>query len=451
MSAVRISRGVAANIYDKLAIAGIQIALVPVLATHWGLETYGAWVLLATIPSFLAMSDFGFATAAGIQMTMLVANGRRDEAVRVFQSAWAVILPSTFVVLLLALLTCWVVPAAMLPVTPAFGSGEARLTLCLLIVYGLVSLQGSIFNAGFRCAGLFALGTFWAGNTIMIENGALLVAVLFDASPIEAAAALLGGRLVALVAQNLLLRRQVPWLRIGLGEARRDTARALLHPAVAIMMLPLAQASFLQGTAIALGAAAGPAAVPAFTAARTLSRIGLQITQVLTHALMPEFSAAFARGDRPAQARMIVATLLAAAVVCVPFALVLAVGGPRIVALWTHGVIHPSTGLMWAMAATVVLGGVWNPLSNLILAMNRHAGFSYPFVVLALLTMPVSYFLSAQMGAAGAGLSIALMDLAMCMVIFRLGRRLFVSRAEMMAALTEMGTESRAVVRRRFS
>lgn len=439
MIGARVSRGIAANVYDKLIIAGVQIALVPILAIHWGLATYGAWVLLATIPSFLSVSDFGFATAAGTQMTMLVAQGRRDEAVRVFQSAWAVILPICALVLTVALLACWLVPAGMLPTAPGFATDDARVTLALLSAYGLMSLQGSIFNAGFRCQGLFALGTFWFANTLLAENLLLVAAVLLlGASPAVGAAALLVGRTAALVAQNVLLRHYGPWLRIGLGEARRDTARSLLSPAIAIMMLPLSQASFLQGTAIALGAAAGPIAVPAFTAARTLSRIGLQMTQLLVHAIMPEYSSAVAREDRRGQAMMLAATLASAAIVLVPFALVLALFGPRLVALWTHGEIIASRGLMIVMALTVVLGGFWNPVSNLILAMNRHASFSYPFVVLALLTMPVSYILSRQYGSTGAGLSIALMDLAMCMVIARLGRQLFVSPAEVIAAAGDL-------------
>lgn len=438
MIGARVSRGVAANVYDKLVVAGVQLALVPVLAIHWGLGTYGVWVLLATIPSFLSVSDLGFATAAGTQMTMLVAQGRREEAIRVFQSAWAVILPTSALVLVLAMLACWLSPAAILPKSEALSIGEVRLTLGLLIAYGLVSLQGSIFNAGFRCQGLFALGVFWSANTILAENLLLGIAVLCGAGPVVGAAALLGSRIAALIVQNILLRRSGPWLRIGLSEARRDTARSILSPAIALVMLPLSQAAFLQGTAIALGAAAGPIAVPAFTATRTLSRIGLQMTQLLVHAIMPEYSAAVARDDRKTQATMLAATLMSAAVVLVPFALVLALLGPEIVALWTRGNIVAPKSLMIVMALTVVLGGFWNPVSNLILAMNRHASFSYPFVVLALLTVPASYFLSLRFGATGAGLSIALMDVLMCIVIVRLGRRLFVSPREVIAAIHDL-------------
>lgn len=451
MNVARIGRGLGANIYDKLVVAGVQLALVPVMAIGWGLDVYGAWVLLATIPSFLGVSDFGFATAAGTRMTMLVERGERDAAVCAFQSAWVMVAICSAAMAVVAIGAVIAVPARWLPTAAGLNAAEARTTLLLLLAYGIVSLQGSIVATGFRCTGLYALGVMWFANTLLIENGAAVLVVLAGGRPTQAAAALLVARIAALAVQQRLLHRRVPWLRMGWRQASRDEVRVLAGPALAVAALPVAQASFLQGTALALGAAAGAAAVPAFTATRTLSRIGLQMTQLLTHALMPEFTAAVARHDRSAQARMLVATLAAAAVVALPFAALLVIAGRPMVALWTHGVIHPPQLLMIAMAATVVLGGWWNPLSNLILAMNRHAGYSYPFVVLAVLTMPASYILSQSIGAAGAGWSIALLDAAMCVVIWRMGRRCFVSRGEAIEAARAMMTQGGALFRRSSS
>lgn len=84
----RLSLGVLANAYDKLVIAGIQLLLVPVLALHWGIEIYGTWVLLSTIPSFLSASDLGFATAAGTRMTMLASRGENEEVFRSSVLVW---------------------------------------------------------------------------------------------------------------------------------------------------------------------------------------------------------------------------------------------------------------------------------------------------------------------------------------------------------------------------
>lgn len=434
MNLRRISLGIGANIYDKMAIAAAQLAMVPVLALQWGIEVFGAWLLLATIPSFLAISDLGFATAAGTRMTMAVARGERDGAVRLFHSAWLIMLASSALAGVLALAAVWAVPAWVLPQAGAFPADQARLTLALLVGYALVSLQASIFHAGLRCDGYFALAGLWNGTAVLAESLAAIAVALAGGGPVAAAATLLAVRLVAVLLEAMLMRRTVPWLTIGLGKARSDEARELVRPALAVMALPLGQACALQGTVLALGAAAGGAAVPAFVAARTLSRVGLQVTQLAVRALMPEYSAAAAREDRGAMAAMLLATLASAAIILTPFALLLGLAGPQLVALWTGGAIRVPPGLMPVMALTVVLGGYWTSLSNLILAINRHETFSYAFALLAFLAVPVSYLLARPLGATGAALALAMLDAWMCLLILKLGRRMLATRAELAGA-----------------
>ncbi|WP_128938173.1 lipopolysaccharide biosynthesis protein [Bradyrhizobium zhanjiangense] len=417
----RLGLGVAANAYDKLVIAGIQLLLVPVLALHWGIEVYGTWVLLSTIPSFLSASDLGFASAAGTRMTMLASRGETEEVVRVFQSAWVVVLASSAIVSIVALAAVWLLPAEFYPASTEFSLGEIRWTLSLLVVYGILCLQGSIFVAGFRCAGLFAVGAFCVANTVLFENLSVVALVVFGCGPVYAAVALLLSRCLALVVQNVVLRAKVPWLRIGFSEARRAEVRDLWGPAIALLAFPIGQASYLQGTALALGAATSAAIVPLFTATRTLSRVGLQLAQLLTHATMPEFSAAVARKDDKARVAMVGMVLITAFLIVVPFSIVLSVFGPEIVAAWTRGVIRPPQDLALVMAATVLLGGFWNPLASLIIATNRHASFAYPFLVFAVATIPLSYVASLWLGVTGAGLSILALDICMCVVTMRKG------------------------------
>ncbi|MDI4238203.1 hypothetical protein OZ411_35925 [Bradyrhizobium sp. Arg237L] len=378
--------------------------------------------MLSTIPSFLSASDLGFATAAGTRMTMLASRGETEEVVRVFQSAWVVVLVSSATVAVVALTVVWLVPAKLYPASHGFSADGARWTLFLLVIYGILCLQGSIFLAGFRCAGLFALGVFWLTNTVLLENAIIVVLVMWGYGPVHAAGALLVCRLCALVIQNFLLRAKVPWLRIGFSKAHRSEVRQLWAPAVALLAFPIGQACYLQGTALALGAATSNAVVPLFSATRTLSRVGLQLTQLLTHAMMPEFSAAVARKDDKARIAMVGTILITAFAIVVPFSVILAWLGPDIVAMWTHGVIRPAHSLTLVMAATVLLGGFWNPLASLTIATNRHASFAYPFLILALGTIPLSYFASLWLGETGAGVSILVLDVCMCGVTLRQSR-----------------------------
>src|SRR5271170_2561156 len=82
----RIIRGISANVYSQLVQTLLQLLSVPILATHWGLETYGAWLVIFTVPAYLAFADFGFAAAAGNDMTHSIARGDRAAAIETFQA-----------------------------------------------------------------------------------------------------------------------------------------------------------------------------------------------------------------------------------------------------------------------------------------------------------------------------------------------------------------------------
>lgn len=415
----RIAWGVAANLYDKLLIAGIQLLMVPVLVLHWGLHLYGCWIVLATIPSFLALADLGFGGAAYLRMIALVAQGKRDAAVVVLQTACQAVAVASAMVLPVALLAIWSVPDAWLPSDPALPPGDARLVLGLLVLYALAVFQAMLQGAGYASVQLAPLFAFTGAHVLLLESALLGIAVVTGHGPVAGAAALLVGRLTGIVAQWLVLRRHAPWLHFGVARADAAERRILARSAVGMLAVPLALATALQGSVIALGAAAGPAATPAFVAARTLSRIALQVTQLLTHALMPEFTAAHARGDRHGQAGMLLAVSGTAALAALPFALLIGLGGDWILRLWTGGAVTAPPGLMPAIALSIVFGGLWAPLSNLMLAIDRHAAFAWPYLLLASVSVGITYALGHVLGSTGAALALAGLDAAMCVVVGR--------------------------------
>jgi O-antigen/teichoic acid export membrane protein len=429
----RVAAGIGMTTFDKLVVAGTQLVLVPVLASRWGLELYGQWLLLATLPQFLSLSDLGFATAAGTRMTMAVARGDRDEALRLFQSAWRAILASSAVIVTVLMAAAWLLPAPMMGADDA----ERRLTFAILALYGVAAVQGGIFFAAFRAAGLFPVGAFCNAMVLLVENGALVLVVLLGGSPLAAALAWLFGRLAGLTGQNMVLRRKVPWLRIGLSRGSWAEARKLLGPAGAVMLLPLAQAVVLQGTALMVGAAAGAAAVPVFAATRTLSRVGMQMCWIVTTPLMPEFSAAVVRGDRGRMAAMVVATLAFSGLLVAPYALGFMVLGGGFVRAWTHGAILPPATLTFGMGLAILFGGIWYPLSNLLLAADRQARYTLWYAGLALASLPAAFVLVRLIGVSGAAGAMALLDGAMLLVVCAAARTVLPGWGEMRACATD--------------
>jgi O-antigen/teichoic acid export membrane protein len=416
----RIVRGISANVYSQLVQTVLQLLSVPIFATHWGLATYGAWLLIFTVPNYLTFADFGFAAAAGNDMTVSVARGDRAAARRTFLAVRATMAGICVVLLVICAAIVYCIPDRSLAFVPGISHIQARHAILMLAAFGVLSVQNSVSMAAFRSIGQYATGTYLSTTIVFVENiGALAVVSLGGNIETTAATYLLLGILGILV-RIVWLRLQAAWLvsfswRISFGEARR-----LLHPALAVLALPMAQALFLQGTVAMVGLAAGAVAVPAFTAVRTLSRIGVQLTMTVNHAVLPEFTMAAAAVDHTRRARLAFISIASSIGILLPMFLVIAVGGPLILKLWTHGAIHAPYALILIMALTMVVNGTWYPISNLIFALNRHAQYSYYYLAAAAGSVLLSYPLVKSMGSPGAAISLLALD---CIMLARVWTR----------------------------
>lgn len=418
----RLAAGLGAGLADRLVIAAVQLALVPLLASHWGVERYGSWVLLLSLPALLALGDLGHGGAAVVRVTIEVARGDYPAARATLHSATQVIVIAGAGLIGMALAAAVLVPTGWLPVLPALPPSALRLTIVLLTTHACVVLTGSLFTAMLRSHGQFARDVALGTATFLMEQGLLIATVVAGGGLVDAAVALLGGRLLGTAATAIAAWRCCPALRPGLSNATAAVLRELLRPALAVLAIPLGTTLLLQGTVIALGLVAGAAAVPVLVAARTLSRLALQLTQVLTGPLQPEFGAACARGDRPAMARMVRTVLCGAALIGMPAAAVLALAGPALIALWSGQLLIAPPWLMVAMAISALAGAVWKPQSDLMLAAGRQGEFALRYGVIALAAVGLTLLTGAWLGSIAAALAMALADLAMIVVVWRFVR-----------------------------
>ena len=84
----RLGNGLFGNATAQASALLVQLVValvsVPVFATVWGLEDYGVWLILVTVPATIALSDLGFIGAVGNAMTAAVARGQDAGAREMF-------------------------------------------------------------------------------------------------------------------------------------------------------------------------------------------------------------------------------------------------------------------------------------------------------------------------------------------------------------------------------
>src|SRR5664279_2149886 len=96
----------------------IQLVTVPVVLAAWGVPTYGEWLVLSAVPTYVALSDLSFSSVAGNSLVMLVAQGRRADAITLGRRLWSIVSVMTGIAILAAVVIARVFGGA-------FGNGAA--------------------------------------------------------------------------------------------------------------------------------------------------------------------------------------------------------------------------------------------------------------------------------------------------------------------------------------
>ena len=415
----RVFRRFLANVLSQGGSVLLQLLSVPIFFAYWGNSIYGSWLILFTIPSLLSFSDLGLSTSAGNAMIHAVALQRVPEAVRLFQSTLFGITCAGSIIFIVTLGIVTFFPQALISIE---GNSEADVAtvIVFLAAYSVATQFICLITVGFRSDGRYALGSVLFFATSTVEYLVVMAVVLLGGKCVAVSAALFVVRTLGCVCLSRVLALRVPWLRQGFDDARIATLRSLARQSLAVLALPMAQATTLQGTVLVLGSLLSPGSVSAFVTVRTATRAGVQAVYLLNHALMPEFAAVGARDDAVRCAQLVIVNFLGIAITLAPVAFVLLAFGPVLIGAWTHGHVVPDRSLVVGMVAIMMVNAIWQPTANLLLALNRQESYAYAYVTLSFACLSLAYVLITYHGLEGAVIANFVLDMIMLIIIFYL-------------------------------
>ena len=412
----RLGNGLFGNASAQASALLVQLVValvsVPVFATVWGLEDYGVWLILVTVPATIALSDLGFIGAVGNAMTAAVARGQDAGAREMFGQLTALAFWVGLGLLSLVAIIGFGIDPPWLDFADGATGGQGGGTILALASFAVFSLWSRTLYAALRATGHFAKGSYATAFAALLDITLAGTIALAGGGLLGAAIGYACGQAIGLAIMARLVAKLAPGFRPALMPLAFGLLRPLLRPALALVMTILAQSVILQGAVVILGIVAGSAAVPAFTAVRTLARIGVQLVGVANLAIMPEMTMARARTDGERIADLAALNVCAGIVIALPAALGLALFGPAIVDLWSGGVIAASQELCTIMALATVLGCLWGPFAAFLTADNLQGRYALWFLVAACSGAVAVYPLAERMGAAGAALATVAVELA---------------------------------------
>lgn len=415
----RLMSGFIATLLGPVVTSFIQLVTVPLMLKGWGAHLYGEWLVISAIPTYVALSDLGFASVAANEMTMQVAAGDRAGAVKTYQSVGALIALLSSLILLLFSISAMLLPVRALLNTPDLNQSELRLTLIVLAAYAALTLQSGLVAAGFRCDGRYPFSVGFQNGLRFTESAVSCGLVLLGARPPIVAAGLLACRALGMLLGYVVLHRWSPWLKLGFSEATYARIRALFVPAVSIMAFPVAYSISFQGTTLLVGHVLGPVAVVSFSTLRTLTRFAYMLMESVKNSVWPELSIAFGQNNYGLARSLHRRACQFALFLSVSCSVLLYAVGPQVYQHWTRNKVPFNAPVFTLLLGLVITGTLWNTSSIVSVASNRHKRIASVYLLSTLAALFVGVVMTKAFGLTGTALSLYLVDLVMVSFVLR--------------------------------
>jgi O-antigen/teichoic acid export membrane protein len=409
----RLLLGFISNWISRLAGTIIQLVQVPVFLHFWSKTLYGEWLIVVAVPTYLNFSSIGFGSVAGNEMTMLMARGEQEEALRVFQSCWWFIIAICSVIVIALAAAVYLLPLGDWLQFEVITPYQTRWIIFYLGCATLLGQLEQLVQSAYTCIGRYPYGTFIKSCLSLVAFGVMIVPVIFGRGPLEAALAFAIANALGTLLLCLMARHDIPWLRYGFSHARFSEIRRLAGPAVAFMGFPIGNALNLQGTLFAVKYALGPDDVVNFGTARTVSRVALQMVQMVNSTFWPELSSTYGAGKFDLVRSLHRRACQMALIIAVALILVMMTIGPWFLTHWTEHKVPPSQGLLFMLLLSVLFYSLWSTSSTLIAAINQHRKLAAYYIAATGGTLVLTYFMARSYGLLGAAGALIVSEIIM--------------------------------------
>jgi O-antigen/teichoic acid export membrane protein len=391
----RILAGMGANAFGQIISILTQLAALPLYLMFWDATRYGVWLMLSAVPSYFSMTDGGIINAARNEMTMSLGNNDTRHANRVFQSALVFLLLVSAAAMLLLVLVLFCTPISRML------EKDYALVLTLLVACIFLAFINGLSEATFCAVGLYGLGTLM-GHCIRLGEwiGALL-GLIYGRDFISVALGMFLMRGAGVLMSVFLSGQFAPAFVWGFAYASFEQFKITIRPALYFLIFPLASALSIQGYTLLIGSLQGAASVTIFNTYRTLARVIVQATSILSFSVGPELSRLF--GARQYQQYFVLfrrSQMLSVGLVFLT-SLVVALVGQWILQIWTNGRIAYVPSLLWSMLLYATVLGIGHVPKMLLMSINRHSTIALASVLIYGLSLGTAYLLGARMNLVG--------------------------------------------------
>jgi O-antigen/teichoic acid export membrane protein len=412
-------KNLGAGAWGKISIVLTRVAQVPFLLWLLGVDDFGRWTVLYSLPSWLNLTNLGFGSVAANEMTMAAGAGDVGLARTVFST-------TTSLIIGIGIIGTAVI-AGIVPFVPWEGflhTGPGRhqeMTLAagLLGLSIFITFFYDVSLGRFRAAQKTHQSVLIASFFPWLDLAGLVVASRFSHRFDVLAMGMLGSTIVCCIVYVWLSRRAFPGISFSFAEIDKKRYRGLFRKGIAFQSFTLGNALMFQGNIMVIQLVLGPAAVALFSTARTLVRTVNQTMELVNSAIWPELSRLFGAGDFPKAARLHRNAVGISVMIAMTGVLFLALFGQPVYRLWVGKSLHLPEHLLLLFLLPIPFNALWYTSSVVHMATNHHEGLAMRFLLATGLSVIACAFLAYFFGLEGAALSTLLADVVLIPYVVR--------------------------------
>jgi O-antigen/teichoic acid export membrane protein len=425
----RIVKGTAAAGLEQVLNIVIQLVSVPLFLKYWGISLYGEWILLFTLPSYLAISDLGFAKAAVNSMTLSCAERNYVNANRYYHSCFTLLAALGLFTIGLIVAGLFFIPSLNEKLEVAILSyKEVELIVIALSIYILLFQQAELLRGIVSASGKFYYSMTLVGVYRFVEFCCIAVLVIRGYGPIQVAFVYLGFQVLMIVHLVIFIKLKLQWAHLGVRATFSYTSglaiKQMLKPALAFMMLPVGYAIRNQVPIFLIGFFFNPATIVVYTTARTITNAGNQLIGTINKAITPEYALAYGSGDLNLVKSIHYNSCNIALVVSVVLFVVLLFSGGPFIRVWTDNAVPFNYQVFLTFLVSLIFNSLWSTSSYLSYSINQHTKQSVLFLMSCFISSIITYFFLKYSGFNYAAIGVVIADLIMVVYVFLRNRRL---------------------------
>ena len=164
----------------KISMVLIRLLQVPLLLTKLGVDNFGYWLILTSLPAWLSLANLGFGSVAANEMSMSIAAGDSKKANILFSTTLALI---GLIGICGSIIT--IILAQFIPWEHFFNISvnrhrEFSMTIIWLSLTVFFSFSGEVFNGRFRAARKAHLAIIIASIRPWLDFVAMFVLLKFS-------------------------------------------------------------------------------------------------------------------------------------------------------------------------------------------------------------------------------------------------------------------------------